>query len=427
MLHKLFIRYKELFFYSIVAIIVGLIVGLFMGIFGKVLYSINGFRDKNIRFLLPFLPIAGLTIVHAYQKYSPESVKGLSIMFKTCLGERDDVPKPLAPLIAFATVVSTLFGASTGREGAAVQIGSALSYSISKRFKIVPDKSMFIVIGMAAGFAGLFRTPLGATIFALEVLITGIVMYEAILPSLLAAFAANFVSGLFGLNRMSFYINPTYFLNFNIILLLKLIALGMIFGLVGTMFSYSVHFFKKFMEEQFPNPRKRVFIIGILLAILLYVFHYGRYSAAGDVLLRAVYNGGDVYKYDWIVKLFLTALSISIGFLGGEVVPLFSIGSTLGFVIAPLFGLPNDFVAALGLIAVFSSASGTVLSPIVLAAEIFNNDYTIYFAIISCIAYSFHSYKTIYSAQERYTFFSSKRMLKDIINVEKSLRENDKK
>ena len=426
MTNKIFSRYKELVLHCSVAILVGIVSGIFMGILGRLLYAANAFRAQHIEFILPFLPIAGLFIVYAYQKYGYENAKGLSIVFKTGLGERDDMPKALVPLMAFATLVSNFFGASIGRESAAVQIGSAISYSIAKKIKFIPDKSMFIVIGIAAGFAGLFRTPLGATIFALEVLITGIVMYEALLPTLLAAFTAYYVSGLFGLSRLSFYIKPTYIFNLDMATALKIILLGIIFGLVGTLFTKSITFLKKFLDDYFPDPRKKIFFVGIFLAILLYVFHYGRYSAAGDGLLNAVYNGGVVYNYDWIIKLFLTALSVSIGFQGGEVVPLFAIGSTLGFVIAPLFGLPPDFVAALGLIAVFGSATGTVFSPVILATEIFKSEYGIYFIIISCVAYSFHSYQTIYHAQERYVFFPSKLTSKKIIKTDKNL-EKDKK
>ena len=265
MFDKVYARYKELFFYSIVAIIVGIATGVFMGIFGRMLYMINGIRDPNIRYLLPFLPIAGLFIVYAFQKYSYESSKGIFLIFKTGIGERDDIPKVLIPLIVFATSISTLFGASTGREGAAVQIGASLSYSIAKRFKFIPDKSIFIVIGIAAGFAGLFRTPLGATIFALEVMVAGILMYEALFPSLLAAFTANAVSGLFGLNRMSFNIDPNYILDFNIILFIKIIILGMIFGFAGSLFPKAINFFKDVLGENFPNPRKKIFIVGIFL------------------------------------------------------------------------------------------------------------------------------------------------------------------
>lgn len=424
MFDKLFNRYKKLFFYSIVAILVGITVGVAMGLFGRVLYAINGFRDSNIRYILPFLPIAGLLIVYAFKKYGVESSKGLSLIFKTSLDDKDHIPKALIPLIVFATLVSTFFGASTGREGAAVQIGSTMSYSISKRFKIVPDKSMFIIIGIAAGFGGLFRTPLGATVFALEVLITGIVMYEALFPSLLAALTASNISGMFGLSRMSFEIPSEFLMDLDATLLFKLIALGLIFGLVGAFFSYAVHILKDFMTDHFPDPRRRIFLVGIFLTIVLYAFHFGRYSAAGDGLLYAVYNGGVVYNYDWIMKLLLTALSLAIGFHGGEVVPLFAVGSTLGFVIAPMFGLPNEYVAALGLIAVFSSATGTVLSPIILASEIFNNEYAMHFALISFISYAFHSSKTIYLGQERYTFFTSKKLLKDALTAEKFINES---
>lgn len=57
---------------------------------------------------------------------------------------------------------------------------------------------------MAAGFAGLFRTPIAATFFAIEVLTVGVLEYEAILPALTASFTASYISGLLGLEKFQF-------------------------------------------------------------------------------------------------------------------------------------------------------------------------------------------------------------------------------
>ena len=45
---------------------------------------------------------------------------------------------------------------------------------------------------MAAGFAGLFQTPLTALFFAMEVMVIGKIEYEALLPGDIASFTASY-------------------------------------------------------------------------------------------------------------------------------------------------------------------------------------------------------------------------------------------
>lgn len=64
---------------------------------------------------------------------------------------------------------------------------------------------------------------------------------------------------------------------------------------------------------------------------------------------------GKVYAYDWALKFILTILTLSAGFQGGEVTPLFTIGATLGAVLGNLFGIPVELSAALGYAAVLAA------------------------------------------------------------------------
>ena len=92
--------------------------------------------------------------------------------------------------------------------------------------------------------------------------------------------------------------------------------------------------------------------------------HKGRYTGLGTNLIENSFSGKQIFGYDWILKLLLTTLTLAAGFQGGEVTPLFSIGASLGVVIATFFGLPIEFVAAAGYISVFGSATNTLLAPI---------------------------------------------------------------
>ncbi len=108
--------------------------------------------------------------------------------------------------------------------------------------------------------------------------------------------------------------------------------------------------------------------------------YQGRYSGLGTNLIDMSFHNETIYFYDWLLKLLLTVLTISVGFLGGEVTPLFTIGATLGIVLAHLLGLPLVFVAALGYAAVFGSATSTLLAPIFIGGEVFGFAYLPYFS-----------------------------------------------
>lgn len=88
-------------------------------------------------------------------------------------------------------------------------------------------------MGMAAGFAGLFQTPMTAVVFALEVLLLGNISYLALLPSLIAAFTASWTSHCLGLEKFSVPIAKA--LKITPITFGKLVLLGLIFGLAGNL------------------------------------------------------------------------------------------------------------------------------------------------------------------------------------------------
>ena len=100
------------------------------------------------------------------------------------------------------------------------------------------------------------------------------------------------------------------------------------------------------------------------------------------------------------MKFILTIITLSAGFQGGEVTPLFSIGASLGVFLASILGLPIEFVAALGYAAVFGSATNTFLAPIFIGGEVFGFQYLPYFFVICTIAYVFNGDKSIYTAQK---------------------------
>ena len=126
----------------------------------------------------------------------------------------------------------------------------------------------------------------------------------------------------------------------------------------------------------------------------------GRYSGLGTNLINLSFQEGTIYSYDWLLKLLLTILTISVGFQGGEVTPLFAIGASLGVLLAPFVGLPVVLVAALGYVAVFASATNTLLAPIFIGGEVFGFTYLPYFVIVCSLAFALNGNESIYGKQQ---------------------------
>ena len=383
---------------TVLSILMGLVIGTIDTIFGRTLIFLSEVRTLHSLYLIPFLAFAGLVIVFLYQKYGGKSSKGMTLIFEVGHGVENHIPKRLIPLVIVTTWLTHLFGGSAGREGVAVQLGATVSHWFCKNFSIPNTSKVFLVTGMAAGFAGLFQTPLAAVLFAMEVLVVGNLQLTALYPAMIASLVSAWTSHALGLEK---FMQPiSAHLGLSPILVIKLVLLGVLFGLCGNVFAYALLWSKKKAATIFPNPYKRIVVMGIVLSIVFLLLDKGRYSGLGTNLITASFAGQSIYLYDWFFKLLLTVLTLSAGFQGGEVTPLFAIGTSLGVLLASLFGLPVGLVAALGYAAVFGSATSTFLGPILIGCEVFGFTNFPYFFIVCAVAFSLHRQHSIYGAQK---------------------------
>ena len=375
--------------YAVLAVVVGICVGIVDTIFGRGLLAISAFRTAHWRCLLPFLPLAGLLIVWMYHHFSILSLKGMSLVFETGQKKRDQIPLALVPLVMLGTWITHLFGGSAGREGVA-----------GRRLHIRENKPVMLITGMAAGFGGLFQTPLAAVFFAMEVIVAGYLEYDALLPALIAAYTASFTSHFLGLEKFAVDIQDTWTVT-NLRSMISLIALGLAFGLAGRCFSVLLQEAKKLFGEKISNPLIRIGVMAIPLAALLFVSYGGRYTGLGTNLISASFAGETIYGYDWILKLLFTVFTLAIGFQGGEVTPLFSIGASLGVVLGSILGIPPIICGALGYAAVFGSATNTLIAPILIGLEVFGNRNTLPLILVCILAYLINGNHSIYGAQQK--------------------------
>ncbi|NQJ69014.1 voltage-gated chloride channel protein [Streptococcus suis] len=389
---------KQILQLLLFSVLMGLIAGLVTTFFGKILLEIGQVRSEYFDYLVPFLALAGLVVVFVYQKWGKEVQAGMGLVFKAGQGKEEHISPVLIPLIISTTWISHLFGASVGREGVAVQLGASLSHWLQKHGFSDLSKDMVTKMGMAAGFAGLFQTPLAASFFAIEVLIVGQYAWRNLVYCLIAAFTASTTSQLLGLEKFTHVISTP---SFQFLDSFKWILIALCFGVVGNLFAWFLSQAKSISTRWLPNPYMKIAIMGVGLTVLLFLFHQGRYSGLGTNLIEASLVGEPVFAYDWLLKLLLTCLCLAAGFQGGEVTPLFAIGASSGVILARLLGLPVELVAALGYCAVFGSATNTLLTPILISYEVFGWNIIPYAIPVLALAYLVNRKQTIYSMQVR--------------------------
>ena len=117
-----------------------------------------------------------------------------------------------------------------------------------------------------------------------------------------------------------------------------------------------------------------------------------------DVITAAV-EQGRAAPWAFLLKLLFTAVTLSAGFKGGEVVPSFFVGACFACAVGPLLGIPAGFAAALGLVSVFCGAVNCPLSSIFLSVELFGSGGLLYFAVACALSFVLSGYVGLYSSQ----------------------------
>lgn len=377
--------------------LVGLSVGTTCAFF---LFSLNGVTHyrENHPWIIYGLPFAGLIIAFSYQKWGKTSARGNNLLIEEYLHPQRRIPLVMVPLVLFGTLITHLFGGSAGREGTAVQIGGALSDQLGRWFSFNKvERRIVLSIGITAGFAAVFGTPLAGAIFGLEVLLIGKKRYLGVIPCLCTAYIANLSCQMWGIPHTHYPIHdsiPALSLSH---IGLSIIA-GVLFGATAWLFTWTGDIFGA-QFKKINNPLLKPFIGGILIVITVAVLKTTKYIGLGIPVIQEAFNHPSQYG-DFLIKLVLTAFTLAAGFKGGEVTPLFFIGATLGSALSTVIPLPLGLLAAMGFVAVFSGATNTPLACIFMGYELFGMQPIAFIAIACILAYVFSGKKSIYIAQK---------------------------
>lgn len=379
----------------VLAVLVGCIVGPCGAAFGL---ALNWAADTRAAhpWLLFLLPLAGAAIAALYHGAGQPNGGSTNAVFRAV---RDNVLLPLsaAPLIFVSTVATHLFGGSSGREGAALQLGGAVSGQLGRALHLdEKDSRIMTMCGMAAAFSAIFGTPLTATVFTLEVVSVGNMYYAALLPCLTAALVGVWIAGLMGLSPTAFVLTEAAELT--PLCLVQVAALSALVGGLSIVFCELLHAAPRLYKRFVPNPFLRAAVGGALVLGLTLLLGTTDYNGAGGAVIAAAVAGQAV-PYAFVLKMLFTALTLGAGFKGGEIVPIFFTGATFGCVVGPLLGLPAPFGAAVGMAALFCGCTNTPLASTFLAIELFGGQSIPLFALACAVSYLVSGYFSLYTEQ----------------------------
>ncbi|HWW26355.1 MAG TPA: voltage-gated chloride channel family protein [Caulobacter sp.] len=360
--------------------------------------------------LLYGLPLAGLAVGLVYHWKGKSAEGGNNLIVEQIHEPGGGVPLRMAPLILISTVITHLFGGSAGREGTAVQLGGSLASAFGKLFRLnAAQTRVLLMAGIAAGFGAVFGTPVAGAVFALEVLTVGQVRYEALIPCLVAGLIGDWTCHAWGVEHTAYAIHyraaPGAF-RLDPLLLAKVALSGVAFGLVGLLFSEAQHRLSAQFKRLIAYGPLRPVVGGIIVIALVHALGTRAYLGLGvwspnpaDATIPGFFSPERVDHWGWLLKIGFTVITLSAGFKGGEVTPLFFIGAALGNALSWVLGAPTDLFAALGFVAVFSGAANTPLACTIMGVELFGGEHTAYIAVACFTAYLCSGHSGIYLSQ----------------------------
>ena len=389
---NLILSFKWIF----ICVLIGFFSGSSSALFLVALEKVTQIREHT-SWIFWFLPIGGLCIGLLYHYLGKEAVKGNNLLLEEYEKPQKKIPFIMAPLVLVSTLITHLFGGSAGREGTAVQMGAAIADQFTKLFHIhASDRKTLIILGISAGFASVFGTPLAGAIFALELLYFSKINLRSSILSFLVAYVAYFTVEFWQVKHTQYAI-PTV-PEFNTINIGWVIVVSVLFGLTALLFSRSCHWWGQFFSKTIAYAPIRPFIGGIVLVMLFYFMDVSQYMGLGISEIVQSFSIPS-QSYDCILKILFTSFTLGAGFKGGEVTPLFFVGATLGSALSVIVPLPVAFLAGLGFVAVFSGATHTPIACTLMGMELFGTDCGVFIGIACVIAYFASGSVGIYQSQ----------------------------
>jgi H+/Cl- antiporter ClcA len=379
---------------------IGWIIGILTGTSSAALLAAldwaTGWRESHAWIVL-LLPVGGWLSGLIYHYWGRSVEAGNNLLLEEIHHPQTIIPLRMAPLVLVGTTIAHLFGASVGREGTAVQMGTAIVDRLTPIFRLHgADRRILLMAGISGGFASVFGTPLAGMVFGLEVLAVGKFRYDGLFACLIAAIVGDRITLGWGLHHQLYQIPIVPALT--MFGLLQAIVAGAIFGLTAMVFATLTHGISDYFKAKISYPPLRPVIGGILISISIQLVGTTQYIGLGIPTIVSAFST-QLSPWDFAAKIGFTALSLGAGFKGGEVTPLFYIGATLGNGISPILALPAPLLAGMGFVGVFAGAANTPLTATLMAIELFGVSAGSYAGIACIVSYFCSGHTGIYRSQ----------------------------
>lgn len=372
----------------------GIIIGLAGTLFHLCSSSAEYFRSEH-RWIIYLLPLAGAAIQYFYDAMRYSHDKGTNLVLLAVRDNKNMGPRQAA-CIFIASVMTHLFGGSSGREGASLQIGAAIGSFAGRRLRFnEDDRRIMTMCCMAAMFAAVFGTPVTAAIFSMEVISVGIFYYSAIVPCAVSALTASFISSLFGISKLSLTVaipeaGPVNYL--------KTAVLGALLALLSVAFCAAMSGTQKLFRK-IKSHALRAMLGGAIVVVLTLLVGNQDYNGTGGAMIVSAFAERP-FAGAFAIKLLFTVITLCSGFKGGEIFPVFFIGSSFGSAIAPLFGFDCSMGAAVGMAALFCGVTNCPVASLLLSVELFGSKGLPFFVLACAVSYMLSGYRGLYSEQK---------------------------
>ena len=410
MLQKHFTEQTAIFFsvtkWVFLSSLVGVIIGATVTLFLKLLQI-----SEDSRSFLPFdyyylLPFALVLSVYLIKKFAPDAEgHGTEKVIEAVHKRSGKIDLAVIPVKLLTTIMTIFAGGSVGKEGPGAQIGAGVSSFLSTLLNFSKeDRKKLVICGISAGFATVFGTPIAGAIFGVEVLIIGVILYDVLLPSFIAGFAAFTTAQLLGIEYTYFDLHFYQDVSLDLFLIVQVVIAGLYFGIVSDIVVSTVSEVSRVIKRIHLHPLIIAFLGGVLLVILTTIFGT-QYLGLGMDTIKEVLGpfplmADSVTWYAFLAKTFFTSVTLGVGGSGGIITPLFYIGATSGHLFGELIGSNHvAMFAALGFVSVLAGATNSPIAATIMAVELFGIDIAHYAAISAVISFLITGHRSVYASQ----------------------------